>query len=98
MSSKTLKTFGMALGLLLALAAVAGAQPFTSGSTGADGAYVANVSGDFDPNNLTATCTTCTTNNVVNAAGDNVFNFTTITINAGIIVRLRASKLRNAPV
>jgi hypothetical protein len=98
MNKQTLKTLGMALGLVLALAAGAAAQPFSSGSTGADGAYVANVSGDFDPNNLTATCTTCTSNNVVNAAADNVFNFTTITINAGITVRLRASKVRNMPV
>ena len=71
---------------------------FTSGSTGADGAYLADTSGDFNPNNLTATCSTCTSNNVVNAAGDNVFNFTTITVNSGVTIRIRASKVRNLPV
>ncbi len=60
---------------------------FTSGSTGADGAYNPTVSGDFDPVALG-----------LNAAGDNVFNFTTINIPAGVTIKLRASKLRNQPV
>jgi hypothetical protein len=60
---------------------------FTSGSTGADGAYSPTVSGDFDPIALG-----------LDKSGDNVFNFTTITIPAGVTIKLRASKLRNAAV
>jgi hypothetical protein len=90
---KTVVIFGVAS----AFSAVAFGQ-FTSGSTGADGAYLADTSGDFDPNNLKATCSTCTANNVVNAAGDNVFNFTTITVNSNVTIRIRASKVRNMPV
>ena len=60
---------------------------FGSGSTGADGAYSPTVSGDFDPIVLG-----------VDASGDNVFNFTTINIPAGVTIKLRASKLRNAAV
>ena len=63
------------------------AQTFTSGSTGADGAYSPTVSGDFDPAALG-----------INASGDNVFNFTTINIPYNVTIRLRASKVRNAPV
>jgi len=72
---------------LLALAAGAWAQAFSSGSTGSDGAYSPTVSGDFDPAALG-----------LNPAGDNVFNFTTINIPAGVTIRLRASKVRNMPV
>src|SRR6202795_646291 len=71
----------------LLLTAGAGAQPFASGSTGADGAYNPTVSGDFDPAALG-----------LNAAGDNVFNFTTINIPAGVTIRLRGTKVRNLPV
>ena len=60
---------------------------FTSGSTGSDGAYNPTVSGDFDPVALN-----------LDASGDNVFNFTTINIPAGVTIKLRASKLRNAAV
>jgi hypothetical protein len=60
---------------------------FSSGSTGSDGAYSPTVSGDFDPVALG-----------LNPAGDNVFNFTTINIPAGVTIKLRASKLRNAAV
>jgi hypothetical protein len=74
-------------GLLLALPNLVPAQTFSSGSTGADGAYSPTVSGDFDPVALN-----------INAAGDNIFNFTTINIPAGVTIRLRASKVRNAPV
>ena len=35
---------------------------------------------------------------MVNAAGDNVFNFTTITVNTNVTIRLRASKVRNQSV
>ena len=60
---------------------------FTTGSTGADGAYSPTVSGDFDPVALG-----------LNSAGDNVFNFTTINIPAGVTIKLRATKLRNQAV
>ena len=60
---------------------------FTSGSTGADGAYSPTVSGDFDPIALG-----------IDKSGDNVFNFTTINIPQGVTIKLRASKLRNAAV
>jgi hypothetical protein len=60
---------------------------FTSGSTGADGAYSPTVSGDFDPIALG-----------IDKSGDNVFNFTTINIPVGVTIKLRASKLRNAAV
>jgi len=60
---------------------------FTTGSTGADGAYSPTVSGDFDPIALG-----------LDKSGDNVFNFTTITIPSGVTIKLRASKLRNAAV
>src|SRR5215467_11175532 len=82
MSWHVLKSLG-----LLALAAGAWAQAFSSGSTGSDGAYSPTVSGDFDPAALG-----------LNPAGDNVFNFTTINIPAGVTIRLRASKVRNMPV
>lgn len=72
---------------MLAFASAAWGQAFTSGSTGTDGAYNPTVSGDFDPAALG-----------INAAGDNVFNFTTINIPAGITIRLRATKVRNMPV
>jgi len=60
---------------------------FTSGSTGSDGAYNPTASGDFDPIALG-----------LDPSGDNVFNFTTIDIPAGVVIKLRASKLRNAAV
>jgi hypothetical protein len=70
--------------LALLLPGVAAAQ--VCNSTGADGAFTFNTPGvyDFDPvaSNL-------------NAAGDNVFNFTTITIGSGVRVRLRASKMKS---
>jgi hypothetical protein len=79
-------TLGVLSGVLL-MAASAWAQAFSSGSTGADGAYSPTVSGDFDPAVLG-----------INASGDNVFNFTTINIPTGVIIKFKASKVRNAPV
>lgn len=67
-------------------ARMAPAQAFSTGSTGADGAYNPTVSGDFDPAAMPTKC-----------AG-NVCNFTTINIPASVTIRLRASKLRNQPV
>ena len=66
---------------------LARAQSFSSGSTGSDGAYSPTVSGNFDPVALG-----------LDSSGDNVFNFTTINIPAGVTIRLGASKLRNAAV
>src|SRR5436309_3093051 len=63
------------------------AQGFSSGSTGSDGPYSPTQSGIFDPVALG-----------VNPAGDNVFNFTTINIPAGVSITMRADKLRNASV
>jgi hypothetical protein len=74
---------------LIAVAAFTGAalygQPFSSGSTGADGAYNPTSSEDFEIGSR-------------NAAGDNVFHFTTINIPAGVTIRLKGSKLRNKAV
>ena len=75
----------LALGSLLSVPA-AMAQ-FSSGSTGSDGAYSPTVSGNFDPVALG-----------LNAAGDNVFNFTTINIPSGVTINLLASNLRNKAV
>src|SRR5262245_11892649 len=66
------------------------AQPFLSGSDGSDGGF--NASGPpgtiipFDPTLYTGTTA---------AAG--IFNFTTITVDAGVTVKFTATKL-NAPV
>jgi len=62
---------------------------FNSGSTGSDLALNLTTPGtyDFDPAALS-----------LNPAKDNVFNFTTINIAAGVTLRLRASKVRNAAV
>ena len=88
MNRQILKSLMMA-GLMLAYVAIASAQPFLSGSTGADGAYAPTGTGTvlFDPAALG-----------LNAAGDNVFNFTTITIPAGLTVKLVASKVRQQSV
>jgi hypothetical protein len=71
------------------VAACCNAQPFSSGSTGTDGALNLTTPGtiDFDPAALG-----------LNPAGDNVFNFTTINIGPGVIVKMRASKLREKSV
>lgn len=64
-------------------------QAFSSGSTGSDGALSFTTPGTvvFDPVALG-----------LNPAGDNIFNFTTINIGAGVTVQLKASKLREKPV
>ena len=79
---------------LLALAILpAGAQPsFVSGSTGADGAL--NITGApgtvvvFDPKSY---------NPPLNPAGDNIFNFTTINVAAGVTLRL-SGRILTGPV
>jgi hypothetical protein len=79
------------LAIILALGAFpAGAQSFTSGSDGSDGAY--NPTGPsgtviiFDPTQFHGS-----------QVGANIFNFTTITIPAGVTVRFSGNTL-NGPV
>lgn len=69
------------------------AQPFTSGSTGADGALTVTTPGtyDFYPGN------TAIFPSAVDPEGDNIYNFTTITIGSGVILRLSGRYL-NGPV
>ena len=66
------------------------AQTFSSGSTGADGALTYTTPGIyvFDPTKFTPP---------LNPAGDNIFNFTTITIPFGVTVKL-TSKVFTGPV
>lgn len=87
MNKQILRIFVMT-GLMLALAAGASAQ-FTSTSTGSDGAYAPTGTGTifFDPAALG-----------LDPSGDNIFNFTTITIPAGLTVKLVASNVRNQAV
>ena len=75
---------------VLLLAGSAAAQgAFTSGSTGADGAlnYATPGTYNFDPSNP-----------VLNPAGDNIFNFTTINIATGVTLNLTNALLRGKPV
>src|SRR5262249_42010072 len=83
---------------LFAFAAFATALPvcaqFTSGSTGSDGAlsFPNAKPGDviiFDPKSF---------NPPLDPAQDNIFNFTTITIPAGVTVQLVSTKLPAGPV
>ena len=87
----------LALGMVLCLAALgepALTQTFNSGSTGSDGAL--NLSGtpagttvQFDPASFSPS---------LDPDGDNVYHFTTITIPAGVTVRLSADRLGVSPV
>lgn len=74
--------------LLLAvlLTPIAAAQPFSSGSTGADGALTLTTPGlvELDP--------------ALDLDGDGIYNFTTITIGAGVTVEMRADRLGTQPV
>ena len=67
----------------------AAAQPFVSGSDGSDGALSYTTPGTytFDPVALH-----------LNAAGDNIFNFTTITIASNVTLVLTNANLRGKPV
>src|SRR5712671_1380407 len=69
---------------------LAQAQTFSSGSTGADGALTYNTAGTyyFDPKAF---------NPPLNPTGDNVFNFTTITIGTGVTLKL-SSKILTGPI
>ena len=75
--------------ILSAVSVLTWGQTFISGSNGSDGALNLTTPGIvvFDPaaSNL-------------NAAGDNVFNFTTINIGAGVTVKLLSGPLRYKPV
>jgi hypothetical protein len=80
--------------MLWALAMAPGLAPalhaqFTSGSTGSDGALSYTTAGTytFDPQLLG-----------LDPAGDNVFNFTTINIAAGVTLNMPADVLRNRAV
>jgi hypothetical protein len=66
-------------------------QTFDSGSTGADGPLTYTTPGTyvFDPKKFTPP---------LNPAGDNVFHFTTITIAAGVTVRLPGDVLNGSVV
>ena len=83
------------LSALIALAALQGplkAQPtFDSGSTGSDGALELSTPGIvvFDPAAFSP---------VLDADGDGIYHFTTITIAAGVTVRLQADKMGTRPV
>jgi hypothetical protein len=82
---------GVALALLALAGAPAAAQPFDSGSTGADGALNLTAPGtvDFDPASFTPP---------LDPDGDNVYHFTTITIGPGVTVRLTGPRLNMSPV
>jgi hypothetical protein len=68
---------------------LAAAQPFSSGSTGSDGAlnYPTPGTYNFDPKALG-----------LDPAGDNIFNFTTINIASGVTLTLQNNYLRGKPV
>src|ERR1039457_4794240 len=76
---------------IAALAPTLGQAQFTSGSTGSDGALNLTTPGTaiFHPTAL---------NPPPDPAGDNVFNFTTINIGAGVTVVMQAHLLRNKSV
>jgi hypothetical protein len=74
---------------VLACGSIGWTQGFSSGSTGSDGALNYTTSGtySFDPAALG-----------LNPTGDNIFNFTTINIPAGVTLRLDSGNLRGKPV
>jgi hypothetical protein len=88
------RTLWLTLGMFALGLGAAMAQPFNSGSTGADGAL--DFSGtppgtviEFDPTAF---------NPALDADGDSIYHFTTITIPANVTVRLRATKAGVAPI
>ena len=78
-----------ALAALWFAGSAAAQAPFTSGSTGVDGAlnYTAPGTVVFDPATLG-----------LNPAGDNIFNFTTINIASGVTLKLTNNLMRGKPV
>jgi hypothetical protein len=88
------RTLWLTLGMIALGMGTAMAQAFNSGSTGADGAL--DFSGtppgtviDFDPKAFTP---------ALDADGDSVYHFTTITIPANVTIRLRTTKAGAAPI
>jgi hypothetical protein len=89
-----LRILWFALGLITLGMGAGMAQTFNSGSTGADGAFdLSNTPPgtviEFDPVSFTP---------VLDADGDSVYHFTTITIPEGVTLRLRADKAGSAPL
>ena len=85
-----MKRMGMVAAVLtMAAVGVVRGQTFSSGSTGVDGALTLTTPGTvvFDPGALG-----------IDVDGDNVFNFTTITIGPGVIVELKNNPLRGRSV
>ncbi len=86
---KTRFCFLRPMAALLFAGCVWAQAPFTSGSTGSDGALTYTTPGtyNFDPSvgNL-------------DPSGDNIFNFTTINIGSGVTLNLTSTLLRNKPV
>src|SRR2546422_300190 len=85
-----MKQMGMVAAVLtMAAVGVVRGQTFSSGSTGVDGALTLTTPGTviFDPGALG-----------IDVDGDNVFNFTTITIGPEVIVELRNNLLRGRSV
>jgi hypothetical protein len=80
-----------AMALLAAGSTPLAAQPFDSGSTGADGALVLTTPGTvvFDPASFSPP---------LDPDGDNVYHFTSVTIGAGVTVRLIGPLLNMSPV
>ncbi|MBV9084800.1 MAG: hypothetical protein JOZ62_19150 [Acidobacteriaceae bacterium] len=73
--------------LIAAIAVLAHAQVFSSGSTGSDGPLNITTQGTvlFDPQSFTPP---------LNSKGDNVYDFTTVTIARGVTVKLSSKNLR----
>jgi hypothetical protein len=89
-----MKTVMKRMAMVAAVLTIAGVgvvrgQTFSSGSTGVDGALTLTTPGTviFDPGALG-----------IDVDGDNVFNFTTITIGPGVIVELKNTPLRGRSV
>lgn len=83
-NSQMWSAFQIALLLLLSAMSVNGQTTFSSGSTGADGALNITAPGVtyLDPKAMH-----------INAASDNIFHFTTITIASGSILKLSESRV-----
>jgi hypothetical protein len=84
------------------LAGYASAQaPFTSGSTGSDGALNFTTAGTYNFDPTTSACVPvisgCNTP-PLDPSGDNIFNFTTINIGTGVTLNLTNTLLRGKPV
>jgi hypothetical protein len=80
----------LAFGLCFIEGAYSQGPPFSSNSTGSDGALNLTTPGTiyFDPKSFTPP---------LNPAGDNIFNFTTINIAAGVTLKL-SNKILTGPV